>query len=47
MNPEKSLYCRVLRKQSTYNEENQTESTGRAYRILKRNCHITVVLDER
>ena len=31
----------------TYNEENQTESTGRAYRIEKRISHITVVLNER
>ena len=31
----------------TYNEENQTESTGRAYRIEKRMSHITIVLNER
>ena len=47
MNPENLYVAACFANKAPTMKRIKPRAQGRAYRILKRNCHITVVLDER
>ncbi len=47
MNPENLYVAECFANKAPTMKRIKPRAQGRAYRILKRNCHITVVLDER
>ena len=47
MNPENLYIAECYANKAPTMKRIKPRAQGRAYRILKRNCHITVVLDER